>query len=35
METFYMDSAAYRQYAVQTMKTEKVVIEKLGLGAGK
>lgn len=32
METFYMDSAAYKQYAVRTMKTEKAVIDKLGLG---
>ena len=31
MDTYYMDSAAYRKYAVETMKTEKVIIEKLGL----
>lgn len=32
METYYMDSATYAKYAVETMKTEKVIIEKLGLG---
>jgi tripartite-type tricarboxylate transporter receptor subunit TctC len=32
MDTYYMDSATYKQYAVDTMKTEKAVIEKLGLG---
>jgi tripartite-type tricarboxylate transporter receptor subunit TctC len=32
MDTYYMDSATYRQYAIDTMKTEKVIIDKLGLG---
>jgi len=31
MDTYYMDSATYKQYALDTMKTEKVIIEKLGL----
>ncbi|MGC3987791.1 MAG: tripartite tricarboxylate transporter substrate-binding protein [Pseudorhodoferax sp.] len=31
MEPYYMDGATYRKYAVDTMKTEKVIIEKLGL----
>lgn len=32
MDTFYMDGATYKKYAADTMKTEKLVIEKLGLG---
>ncbi len=35
MDTYYMDSASYRKYAVETMKTEKAIIEKLGLGSGR
>ncbi|KQP15843.1 tripartite tricarboxylate transporter substrate-binding protein [Pseudorhodoferax sp. Leaf265] len=31
MEPYYMDSATYKRYAVETMKTEKLIIEKLGL----
>jgi len=31
METYYMDGAAYQRYAVETMKAEKKIIEKLGL----
>lgn len=32
MDTYYMDSATYKQYALDTMKTEKAIIEKLGMG---
>jgi len=32
MEPYYMGGETYRQYAVDTMKTEKAIIEKLGLG---
>ena len=35
METYYMDSASYQKYAVETMKTEKAIIEKLGLGSAR
>ncbi|WP_326541544.1 tripartite tricarboxylate transporter substrate-binding protein [Pseudorhodoferax sp.] len=31
MEPYYMSGAAYKQYALDTMKTEKAIIEKLGL----
>ncbi len=31
MEPLYMSGAAYRQYAIDTMKTEKAIVEKLGL----
>ncbi|WP_420993223.1 tripartite tricarboxylate transporter substrate-binding protein [Cupriavidus sp. 30B13] len=32
METYYMDGASYQKYAAETMRQEKAVVEKLGLG---